>query len=348
MKAIQFDRFGGPMELRELPDPGGRPDAVVIRVEASGICRSDWHGWVGHDPDVKLPHVPGHEFAGVVEEAGSDVKRWKRGDRVTVPFCCGCGECPQCAAGFSNICDAYFQPGFTHWGSFASLVEVHFADTNLVRLPDSVDFVAAASLGCRFITSFRAVVDQGRVEGGEWVAVFGCGGIGLSAIQIAAAHGAEVVGIDIDDEKLALARSLGACETVHAVRDGNAADAVADLTGGGAHLAIDALGSSETCIQSVRSLRKRGRHVQVGVMAGKESETAIPMGMVMGKELELIGSHGMQAHRYDAVFELMAEGKIDPGKMVARMIPLREAPDEIERMGRFEGAGIAVIDRLEA
>lgn len=348
MKAIQFDSFGGPLELRDLPDPEGRPDAVVIRVKASGLCRSDWHGWMGHDADVRLPHVPGHEFAGIVEDVGRDVRRWKCGDRVTVPFCCGCGVCPQCAAGFQNICDNYFQPGFTHWGSFASHVAVHYADTNLVSLPRSIDFTAAASLGCRFITSFRAVVDQGGVEPGQWVAVFGCGGVGLSAIQIASAYGAHVVGIDIDDEKLAVARSLGARETIHAKRDGHAADAVAKRTGGGAHIAIDALGSSETCLQSVRCLRKRGRHIQVGVMAGPDSETPIPMGMVMGRELELLGSHGMQAHRFDAVFEMMTSGKIDPGKLVARTISLREVPEAIERMAGFEGAGITVIDDFQA
>ena len=156
-----------------------------MRVKATGVCRSDWHGWVGHDKDITLPHVPGHELAGVVEAVGRDVRKWKRGDRVTVPFVCGCGECPQCQAGHQQVCDHQFQPGFTHWGSFAEFVSIHRADLNLVALPESLAFDTAASLGCRFATSFRAVVDQGRTSAGQWVAVHGCGGVGLSAVMIA-------------------------------------------------------------------------------------------------------------------------------------------------------------------
>ena len=172
-----------------MPDPAPAPDGVVIRVEANGICRSDWHGWMGHDSDIHLPHVPGHELAGVVEAVGQETRRWKTGDRVTVPFAVGCGNCPQCLSGNQHICDDYFQPGFTAWGSFAEYVAIPYADVNLVRVPEELDFVTAASLGCRFITSFRAVVGPGRAAPGEWVVVHGCGGVGLSAIMIAARDG---------------------------------------------------------------------------------------------------------------------------------------------------------------
>ncbi|MEM9057019.1 MAG: alcohol dehydrogenase catalytic domain-containing protein, partial [Pseudomonadota bacterium] len=141
MRAIVFDAFGGALRLESVPDPAPLPHGVVVRVEATGLCLSDWHGWMGHDADIRLPHVPGHELAGVVEAVGHGVTKWRRGDRVTVPFVAGCGDCPQCAAGHQQVCDHQFQPGFTHWGSFADYVALDYADVNLVRLPDELDFV---------------------------------------------------------------------------------------------------------------------------------------------------------------------------------------------------------------
>ena len=197
MRALVFDSFGGPLEVRDVPAPVPSPDGVVVRVEATGVCRSDWHAWQGHDDDVVLPHVPGHELAGVVEAVGPGVRRHRPGDRVTVPFVCACGRCPQCAAGDHQVCARQTQPGFTHWGSYAELVALEAADVNLVPLPEGVGATTAASLGCRYATAFRAVVQQGRVRPGEWVAVHGCGGVGLSAVQVAVAAGARVVAVDV-------------------------------------------------------------------------------------------------------------------------------------------------------
>ncbi len=220
MKAVLYEAFSAAPKIVTLPDPVPEAHGVVVRVMATGVCRSDWHGWVGHDADIRLPHVPGHELAGFVEAVGRDVRNWKKGDRVTVPFVSGCGSCPQCHTGNHQICDNQFQPGFTHWGSFAEYVSIHYADINLVRLPETIDFATAASLGCRFVTSFRAIVDQGKVSAGQWVAVHGCGGVGLSAIMIANALGAQVVAIDIADQKLDLAKSVGAAATVNAGKVG--------------------------------------------------------------------------------------------------------------------------------
>ncbi|HLP67358.1 MAG TPA: alcohol dehydrogenase catalytic domain-containing protein, partial [Rhizobium sp.] len=193
MRAMYYEAFEKMPEIRVLPDPTPTENGVVIKVEASGLCRSDWHGWMGHDPDIRLPHVPGHELAGVIAATGRGVMRYKVGDRVTVPFVSGCGRCGECRSGNQQVCEAQFQPGFTHWGSFAEYVAIDYADQNLVHLPEEMDFATAASLGCRFATSFRAVADQARVKGGEWVAVHGCGGVGLSAIMIAAALGANPI-----------------------------------------------------------------------------------------------------------------------------------------------------------
>lgn len=221
MKAVVFEQFSAPPQIQHLPDPTPESHGVVVKVMANGVCRSDWHGWVGHDSDIQLPHVPGHELAGVVEAVGKDVQKWRIGDRVTVPFVGGCGTCPECHSGNHQVCDSQFQPGFTHWGSFAEYVSIHYADVNLVALPETLDFATAASLGCRFVTSFRAVVDQGKTSAGQWVAVHGCGGVGLSAVMIANAIGANVVAIDISEDALNLARQLGAVATVNAAKVAN-------------------------------------------------------------------------------------------------------------------------------
>jgi alcohol dehydrogenase len=301
---------------------------------------------MGHDPDVRLPHVPGHELAGVIEAVGSGVTRWAAGDRVTLPFVCGCGSCPQCLSGNQQVCDHQFQPGFTHWGSFAEYVAVGYADLNLVRLPEDLDFVTAASLGCRFITSFRAVVDQGKVAPGQWVAVHGCGGVGLSAIMIADALGARVVAVDIADDKLEFARSAGADATVNAREVADVVEAVRDLTDGGAHLSIDALGSAQTCFNSVANLRKRGKHIQVGLMTGDHAHAGIPLDKVVAHELEILGSHGMQAHRYSAVLEMIRAGKLHPQKLIGKTINLEQAPEELMQMDNFTNTGVTVIDRI--
>jgi D-arabinose 1-dehydrogenase-like Zn-dependent alcohol dehydrogenase len=316
---------------------------VVVRVEATGLCRSDWHGWQGHDPDIALPHVPGHELAGVVEAVGARVTGWRPGDRVTVPFICACGTCPSCAAGDHQVCERQTQPGFTHWGSFAQYVALDHADVNLVALPGELTFATAASLGCRFATAYRAVVQQGRVAAGEWVAVHGCGGVGLSAVMIAAASGARVVAVDVSARALELARTFGAAQCLDATAVPDTADAVRELTGGGAHLSLDALGSPGTCAASVNGLRRR-RHVQVGLLPSPAGTTPVPMARVIALELELLGSHGMAAHSYPPMLELVRGGVLRPDLLVTSTIPLDAAPAALTEMGTGQGAGVTVIE----
>ncbi|MBZ7920835.1 zinc-dependent alcohol dehydrogenase family protein [Ensifer adhaerens] len=346
MKAMYYDAFEKTPEIRPLPDPTPTENGVVVKVEATGLCRSDWHGWMGHDADIRLPHVPGHELAGVVTAAGRGVMRYKVGDRVTVPFVSGCGRCGECRSGNQQVCEAQFQPGFTHWGSFAEYVALDFADQNLVHLPESMDFTTAASLGCRFATSFRAVADQAKVKGGEWVAVHGCGGVGLSAIMIAAAFGAQPIAIDIAEDKLAFARKIGAVAAINSREVEDVAAAVKDITGGGAHVSIDALGNPVTCFNSIKNLRRRGRHVQVGLMLGDQATPQIPMAQVIGHELEIYGSHGMQAWRYDAMLAMIADGKLKPQQLIGREISLAEAIPALTTMDRATDLGISVITRF--
>src|SRR5258705_644312 len=285
MKAVRYDTFEGPLRLVDVPDPTPTPDGVVVKVGASGLCRSDWRGWKGHDADVKVPHVPGHEFAGTVIETGKDVRKWKNGDRVTVPFSMGCGTCERCRAGDEQICDHY-QPGFTGWGTFAEYVALPYADVNLVRLPDSMTFTTAALLGCRFATAYRAAVAHGRTRPGEWVAVHGCGGVGLSATMIALAQGAHVIGVDIARDQLELARSCGAEIVIDATATADVAGAIRQLTGGGAHVSIDALGSPATRPNSLLSLRKRGPHIQGRLLLPHQSEPPAPKSHVISRELQ--------------------------------------------------------------
>ena len=280
MRALVFEEFGGPLTVRSVPEPAPAPDGVVVSVGASGICRSDWHGWSGHDPDVVLPHVPGHELAGTVAAVGRRVRNWSVGDRATVPFVCACGRCGPCREGNGQVCLQQTQPGFTHWGSLAELVPLDAADVNLVALPEAMPFSTAASLGCRFATAFRAVTGVGQVRPGEWVAVHGCGGVGLSAVQVAVAAGARVVAVDVTPGALELAAACGAEHVV----DGSTTDvpvAVAELTGGGAHVSLDALGAAGTCVDSIRSLRRRGRHVQVGLLPPAVGRPEVPMELVI-------------------------------------------------------------------
>jgi len=343
MRAVVIDEFGVSPSLRDLPTPACPDDGVVLRVTATGVCRSDWHGWQGHDDDITLPHVPGHELAGVVVEVGPDVRRWAVGDQVTVPFVCACGTCAACLAGQQQVCERQRQPGFTDDGSFAEYVALHHADVNLVRLPDGMSPVTAAGLGCRFATAYRAVTVHGRVAAGEWVAVHGCGGVGLSAVMVAAAAGARVVAIDVSLAAREAAVAMGATAVLDGT--GDVAAQVHELTGGGAAVSLDALGSRATATASILSLRRRGRHVQVGLLLGADTAPSLPMARVIGWELELYGSHGMAAHEYPAMLARIASGELDPSRLVGRTIPLDQAPAALAALtsGASGGPGMTVI-----
>ena len=346
MKAAIYRNFNDVITIENVKDPRPQNNGVVVEVSATGICRSDWHGWMGHDPDITLPHVPGHELTGTIVEIGKNVNRFRIGDRITVPFVCGCGRCVPCSEGNQQVCDHQSQPGFTHWGSFAEYVALDYADENLVRLPDEIDNVTAASLGCRFITAFRAIVDQGQVKRDQYVAVHGCGGVGLSAIMIAKAYGAKVVAIDIKESILEKSKELGADFTVLSSKDSIVTDKILEISGGGCHISIDALGSTETCINSIQSLRKRGKHIQIGLMTNLHSTPTIPMDKIIANELEVLGSHGMQAHRYPEMLDMIISGRLNPKLLIDRAISLEESIDVLTRMDEFENNGIVVIDRF--
>ena len=346
MRAIYFSEFAGDLSVKDVPTPAAPTNGVVIEVKATGLCRSDWHAWMGHDSDVVLPHVPGHELAGIVSAIGTGVTKFKVGDRITVPFVNGCGTCQYCTSGNAQVCPTQTQPGFTQWGSYAQYVAIENADFNLIALPDALSFSTAAALGCRFATAFRGLTARARVQPQEWVAIFGCGGVGQSAIMIAKALGARVIAIDISPVALAKAIQLGADVTINS----STSDALAQIraaTGDGADISIDALGSQTTSTQSILSLRRRGRHLQLGLLLTPDGLTPEPMARVIAYELDILGSHGMAAADYPQMLAMVASGALRPDLLVERTVDLNEAITALQAMRDPAGAtvgGITIID----
>ena len=339
MKAIYFTEFKGPLSVVDIPIPEATSYGVVIKVEATGLCRSDWHAWMGHDSDIVLPHVPGHEFAGIISEIGSAVTKFKVGDRVTVPFVCGCGKCTYCLRGDAQVCPTQTQPGFTGFGSFAEYVAIDNADFNLINIPSEVSFATAAALGCRFATAYRGLIKRAKLKAGEKVVIYGCGGVGLSAVMIAKAQGAIVYAVDINEAALEVAASLGA-QTINS----RTTDPVAFLQNlGGADVAVDALGSEATAGASVLSLARGGRHLQLGLLLTPNGLTAMPMARVIAWELDLLGSHGMAARDYPEMLALVASGALDPALLVKREVGLEDGAIALADLDNQATGGITII-----
>lgn len=347
MKAAIIETFDAPLTIADVAEPEVPDDGVLIDVKACGVCRSDWHGWKGTNTVITLPHVPGHELAGVITEVGPNCRTLKVGDRVTVPVILGCGHCATCRDGDLTICDDQYVVGFSGWGAFAQRIAIPMADVNVLRLPDSISDEVAAALGCRTTTSFAAVVDKAQVKPGEFLAVHGCGGVGLSAIMIGAAMGASVVAVDIIDEKLELAKSIGATHVVNATKTNDVGAAIRDLTHGGAHVSIEALGRTETFHNSLRCLRKMGRHVQIGQPLDEHATPDIPLlETVYYRQLVIMGSRGLPALRFPALFEMISSGRLDITKLIQTRIPLEGASDALRLMDNHEDVGITLIDQF--
>lgn len=342
MRAARLSAWRAPLELVDLPSPGVPDDGVLLRVLACGVCRSDWHVWTGADPDVALPHIPGHEYCGEVIAVGARVSRWQVGDRVIAPFILACGGCLECAAGHQTICANQVLPGFTQNGAFAEEIAVPFADANLTALPEGLDPAVAAAMGCRVTTAYHALTGRAAVQAGEWVAVFGAGGVGLSAQLLAQALGAQVIMVDVVGAKLETARVLGAVAVVNAAEVDPVA-AIHDITQTGAHVALEALGLPVTTGNALRCLRKLGRMVQIGMPAGDHVTMPIPMDAVYGGQLAVFGTRGMPSWRYPSLLSLMAATNLDFAPMITRRIALSGVDAELAAFDGPAPAGVAVI-----
>jgi alcohol dehydrogenase len=353
MRAAILEEYGEPLDIQSVDAPDPDPTGAVVEMEACGICRSDWHGWQG-DWDwlgiqPQAGQILGHEPAGRVVAVGEEVETVTEGEQVTVPFNLGDGTCPQCRTGHGNTCENVRPLGFVESvpGAFAEQLHVPAADHNAVALPDGVSSVDMAGLGCRFMTSFHALAHQADISGGDWVAVHGCGGVGLSAVHIANALGGNVVAVDLQDEKLEKAKELGASETVNASEVNNTPDEVTAITDGGAAVSVDALGVATTCRNSVMSLGTRGQHVQVGLSTQDEGgEVSLPTDMMVMQEIEFIGSLGMAPTNYDEIFRMVGDGKLDPSAVVSETVELDDVSAKLASMSDFETMGIPVIDEF--
>jgi alcohol dehydrogenase len=348
VRALTYAAFGANPVVSTLPDPTPPPGGAVVRVLFSGLCRSDWHGWMGHDADITtFPHVPGHELAGVVEAVADDVDAGWLGRAVTAPFVMACGACPVCLAGAGQVCPNQRQPGFTDPGSFAELVVVHAAETNLVALPRGLDAGVAAGLGCRVATAYRAVAARAAVREGESVLVIGCGGVGLAAVAVARSRGAYVCAVDVAAASLDRALFHGADEVVDAsIGADKVLAAVRRWSGGGVSVSIDALGSAEACRTGILALGRRGRHVQVGLLPPAAGRVDVPMERVIGWELDVLGSHGMAAADYGPLLDDVAAGRLDLGDLLAPGEPLglEAAGEALVSMGSAPSTGIVLVD----
>ncbi|MFC4549817.1 MULTISPECIES: zinc-dependent alcohol dehydrogenase family protein [Halorussus] len=366
MKAAVLRDYGD-LAVEDVPEPDLADHGVVIETEACGVCRSDWHAWKGHgewaDDQVPAGQILGHEPAGRVVAVGSAVDRFREGDRVAVPFNLGRGDCEYCRNGHGNVCTDGIALGFEADapGAFAERVHIPYADYNAVALPRGVSATEMAALGCRFSTAYHALAHRADLTSGDWVAVHGCGGVGLSAVHIADALGANVVAVDITEEKLAKARELGADETVNAAEPGGVPDAIRLLTGtdgegarsgsrapstdsGGAHVSVDALGTAETCRNSVDCLRPRGQHVQLGLTTDEErGEVSLPTDAMTRWEITFHGSRGMPPTRYDELLRMVERGTVSPADLVTREVALADVPDRLAAMDDYGTVGVEVV-----
>lgn len=346
MRAALLTAVRAPLEVARVPDPTPPAGGVVVRVLACGVCRSDWHVWSGARP-VPMPHIQGHEYCGEVVAVGAGVTRWALGDRVIAPFILACGSCSACQAGLQTTCDTQLVPGITAPGAFAEYVPVPYADANLAPLPEGLDTAVAAGMGCRVTTAWEALTGRAALAPGEWLAVFGCGGVGLSAVMLGKALGAKVVAVDIVPEKLQHASDHGADAVVNATH-GDAFAAVRDVTGGGAHVAVEALGLAQTAGQALKSLRKLGRMVQIGMPAGDHTTQALPWDALYYGQLAVFGTRGMAGRRYPALFSFLEAAGLDLSPLIARRIGLSDASAELAAFDGPTPPGVAVITDFSA
>lgn len=333
MKAAVFSAPHQPMDVQEVPDPAPEPGGLLVRVAACGVCHTDLHYLDHGTPTFKKPPlILGHEISGTVAGVGPGVTGWTEGERVLLPAVYGCGRCRACRQGRENICERMVMFGNNIDGGYAEFVVAPAKDAH--RLPDEVPLVEGAIIADALTTPYHAVVHRGRVGPGDRVVVFGCGGIGLNVVQVAASLGARVVAVDLMEEKLEWARRLGAADTVHPPQVERLDKHLRSLTDGGADVAFEAIGLPQTQEQAFACLRSGGRLVLVGFAV---EPMRLDGGRTMYRELEVVGSLGCRSADYPRVIDLVARGRLRLKELVTARFPLDQINDAFDALRQGRG-----------
>lgn len=338
MKAAVFYGAHQPLKVEEYPDPRPGPGEVLVRVAACGVCHTDLH-YLDHGVPTfkKPPLILGHEASGTVEAVGEGVSEFKAGDRVLLPAVLSCGRCFFCRTGRENICQSMVMVGNHVDGAYAEYISAPAKD--LFRLPEEIPLEEGSIIADAITTPYHAVKNRARVKPGDTVVVLGCGGVGLNVVQVAAAVGGVVIAVDILDQKLEWARRLGAAETINAQAE-DVPRKVRQLTGGGADIAIEAIGKPATMEQAFASLRTGGRLVIVGY---SDQNMALNAARTMFREMEVVGSLGCRPVDYPKVIELARLGKIKVAPLVTARFPLEGINEAFDLLRRGEGIRSIVV-----
>jgi 6-hydroxycyclohex-1-ene-1-carbonyl-CoA dehydrogenase len=339
MKAALLYRSGEPLAVEEVPTPEPASGEILVKVAACGLCHTDLH-YIDHGVPTfkKPPLILGHEVSGTISALGEDVDGWQTGDRVLLPAVYGCGQCSMCRNGRENICERMVMFGNNVDGGYAEYIIAPAKD--VFSLPDEIPLEEASIIADAITTPFHAVVNRGRVKPGDQVVVFGCGGIGLNVVQVAASIGAQVIAVDILDEKLEWASRLGAQTTLNSTAHERIDKEIRKLTAGGADIGFEAIGNPLAQAQTFNSLRPGGRFVVVGFSS---KPMALNTGKVMYREMEIIGSLGCRAVDYPRVIEMARQGKIRVKELVTDRFRLVDINDGLDALRRSEGVRSVVV-----
>ncbi len=333
MKAAVYYGPKRPLEIEDVQRPEPVENEVLVKVSACGVCHTDLH-YIDHGvPTFKEPPlILGHEASGIIEEVGPCVSSWKAGDRVLIPAVLSCGRCSYCREGRENICQGMVMLGNNIDGAYAEYIKVPSKD--LVHLPEEIPIVEGAIIADAVSTPFHAVKNRAKVKPGETVVVFGCGGVGINVVQIAAVVGGMVIAVDIDDKKLALAKKMGAIECINANEVERVSKAVRKLTGGGgADLAMEVIGKPATMEEAFNCIKTGGRLCIVGYTNEKITLNA---GRIMYREVTIMGSLGCRPVDYPVIVEMVKRGKIKIESLVTHRFPLEEIHEAFEVMRKGE------------
>ncbi|MEW6455607.1 MAG: zinc-binding dehydrogenase [Acidobacteriota bacterium] len=339
MKAAIFYGPNQPLKIEEFPTPELKRDEVFIKIRACGVCHTDLH-YIDHGVPTfkKPPLILGHEPSGIVEKVGEDVKEFKPGDKVLIPAVLTCGYCEYCRTGRENICRNMIMLGNNIDGAYAEYIAAPAKD--IFHLPDEIPLEEGAVIADAVSTPYHAVKNRANIKPGDVVVVFGCGGVGINVVQLASAMGAIVVAVDVKESKLEWAKKFGAYEIVNASKVEDLAKTLRKMTGGGADVAIEAIGNPKTMEIAFNSLKSGGRLVVIGY---SDQNLCLNAGRIMFREMEVMGSLGCRPVDYPKIIELAKIGKIKIKELVTHKFPLSQINDAFDLLRKGEESLLRAI-----